>query len=82
MISLERFRNKVYSFFHLIEDVPVFIDVKHKGKGYRVHIEPLGKQAKISQTKKPLPIEEARCDCGGLMLNGVCMSLNHKTIVR
>lgn len=78
MFSLQAVKDNFYAFFRVLSTTNSFIDIAYKGRMYRLAIEDLGKEApprKYKTKKRAIPIKKSKCaQCGGLMLNGVCMA--------
>jgi hypothetical protein len=82
MMSLSQFRSHLFQTFALMRDTKVSIDVYHRRKVYRVHIEETGERVTKPYRKKrqkhTIPnamLDTIECEtCGSMRVNGVCMN--------
>jgi hypothetical protein len=77
MLSFKTFRDNLSMFFGVMSSTDAYIDVAWCGKLYRVEVTEIGIAPPRKHKKKTLKhaIEKQICpECGGLMLNKVCMA--------
>lgn len=81
-MSLSQLRTNLFVTFALMRDSDATIEVYHRRKVYKLHIEhtnqKVTKRYKPRKDKKIVPnslIESVECpECGSLIVNGLCMN--------
>lgn len=82
MMSLSQLRTNLFQTFALMKSTDLTVDVYHRRKVYRLHIEETGEkvQKKYKARARKAAISNALIDtepcseCGSLIVNGLCMS--------
>lgn len=82
MMSLTQFRIKIFEIFKFMESHQATIEIYHRRKVYRIHIEETGEKIKLSYNLKygsePIPIvllEQKECPhCESILIAGICMN--------
>lgn len=86
-MSLSQFRKHLFQSFALMRDTKVTIDVHHRRKVYKIHVEETGEKVKTPYKRKspkniiaPSMISSKACEkCDSLLINGVCMNKDCET---
>lgn len=75
MLSLSSFRKDLLPLFRIMLSTGGYLDLRYKGRIYRVYVEDLGPAPKRKYKRKStLEIVRSECAiCGGLEINGYCM---------
>lgn len=77
MLTLSKFRKHFFQLFRIMVATDMYVDVSFRGHVYRIYAENMHRKVKTRQSLNDLRdrVESEECEeCGGLSINGVCMS--------